>query len=132
MTTFYQLPDGRQTTDYQAFKDAKADHEAAQAAFDARFGAQLSTPEGRQEAIEVMRTPQKSGSVNIVPASPKFQGGYTEAQVEQFVDAADTGVVNRHGAVVFAVPESRVVHADANGLPPGHTRVSFFGGIPQK
>lgn len=129
-TTYYTLPDGRHTTSYEAFKDAKADHAAAQAAFDNRFGAAMSTPEGRRAAVDAMRAgASQPMTVRIAPVAPKFKGGMSEAQVERLVDVASTGVTNRHGAEVFPMP-SAPPQAVANALPAGMTRVNFFSGQP--
>ncbi|PZQ74911.1 MAG: hypothetical protein DI563_11030 [Variovorax paradoxus] len=131
MTTIYRMPNGQFTDSYQRWKDAEADHAAAQAAFDNRFGAMLSTPEGRRAAVDAFRAgaPQPM-TVRIAPAAPKYQGGLSEAEVDRLAEAADTGVTNRHGAEVFPVP-SRPPQVVANSLPPGMTRVNFFSGIPQ-
>ena len=132
MNTLYQLPNGAYTDNYQCFKDAQADHANAQAAFATRFGATLATPEGRRTAVEAMRAGalEKSGSVMVMPAPPKYQGGLSEAEVNRRVDAAETGFTNRHGAEVFAIPTG-TPQVVAEALPPGLTRVNFFSGMPQ-
>lgn len=130
--TVYPLPNGGTTDNYHAFRDAQAEHAAAQARFNGAFGATLATPEGRRAAADALRAgAAQPMSVTVAPAAPKFQGGLSEAEVERRVEVASTGVTNRHGAEVFAVPSSApqaVVEAD---LPPGATRINFFGGKPQ-
>lgn len=128
--TSYPLPTGGHTTSYQHFKDAQAEHAAVQAGFNAKFGATLSTPEGRRAVVDGMRAGalQKSGIAQIVPASPKFKGGLSEAEVNRRVDVASTGVTNRHGAEVFAIPSANGAQASGETLPAGLTRISFFGG----
>lgn len=134
MITLYQSTDGRQFTDYQAFQDHQAAGAAAQAAFDARFGERLSTPEGRHAVIEGLRAGalEKSGIVRVTPPSPKYKGGLSEAEVTRRVDVAATGVTNRHGAEVFALPTQAASQTTGEILPPGMTRVSFFGGMPER
>lgn len=130
--TVYTLPNGATTNDYNAFKEAQASHIAAQAAFDARFGAALATPEGRRAAVEAMRAGASQPlSFTVTPAAPKYKSGLSEAEVERRVDAASNGVTNRHGAEVFEVPSS-APQVVADALPLGYTRVNFFGGKPQQ
>ena len=131
--TQYQLPNGGFTTSYEHFKDATAEHAAAQAQFDLRFGQMLSTPEGRRNAIDNMRAGglEKSRTVHIAPASPKYQGGLTEAEVDRRVEVASTGTVNRHGAVEFAVPSASNPQTAVSSLPAGFTRTNFFSGRPE-
>ncbi len=135
MNTVYTLPDGRQTYDYQAWKDAKAEHAAVQTAFHNHFGAHMATPESRRAAIEAMREGdlEKSGTFAVPAAAPQSRGGLTAAEVNRRAAVAMTGSVNRHGAVEFPIPSaSRPPVSDAGGpLPPGAVRVSFYGGIPQ-
>lgn len=133
MITLYQSTDGRQFTDYQAFKDHQAAGIAAQTAFDARFGALLSTPEGRRAAVDGMRAGalEKSGIVRVTPPAPKYKGGLSEAEVTRRVDVEATGVTNRNGAEVFPLPTQATSQTTGEILPPGMTRVSFFGGFPQ-
>lgn len=133
MTTLYQMPNGHYTESYQCMKDAQAEYAAAQAQFDARFGARLSTPEGRRAAVDGMRAGalEKSGIVRVAPAAPMYMGGLSEAEVSRRVDVAATGVTNRNGAEVFALPTQPTGQASGEILPPGMTRVSFFGGFPQ-
>lgn len=130
--TLYPLPSGGHTDNYQHFKDAKADHAAAQARFHAAFGEQLSTPEGRRAAAAAMREvdPHKSGSVMVMPVQPKYQGGMSETEVERRVDAGMSGVVNSRGGVDFPIPAMGAPRDVAEVLPAGLTRVSFFGGMP--
>ena len=131
--TQYQLPNGGFTMSYEHFKDAKAEHAAAQAQFDSRFGQMLSTPEGRRGAIDGMRAGalEKSRTVHIAPAAPKYQGGLTEAEVERRIDVASTGTVNRHGGVDFAIPEASKPQAASSYTPPGYVRTNFFSGAPE-
>lgn len=132
MTTLYKMPNGQFTESYQQCKDAEAEDAAVHAAFDNRFGALLSTPEGRRAAVDGMRAGalEKSGIVRVVPPASKYIGGLTEAEVTRRVDVADTGVVNRNGAVVFALPTQTTNQASGDILPPGVTRTCFFSGRP--
>lgn len=96
MTTIFQLPSGKQTDNYQVWRDAKAAHEAAENGYQQAFGQHMADPAKRAQAVaafNVQESMDPANTVHIATPAGRYKAGLTAAKVDQFVKAGDRAEV---------------------------------------